>query len=276
MGKFENKIGNVIKIMSCISVLGFSVVSITAAAIAWISANRRVSNNGINTRLDNYDVNTEYYLYQYDLTDVSNITAKGDTKETRLFDFNNFEMHSYDTIFATLNKFTYSMIRVEVSGADFPTSGTITAELFRNTSVGNDSTNLAPYFTSGIRFSCSIDKNLYNSDAGTLFSNSVEYFKGVDPNYEHFEQSDDNSKIFPTNSGTIEEPNWSKPDSIAFEFAYTPEDFSNGSLNLYIFIEYEIPLISNFSNTSISSGGVQANEVTLEDDLEKLKMTYTA
>lgn len=263
------------KIVAAVGMTMFSLLVAFTATFAWFSANQDNNVGGGDVHTTPIDLNFDYFLYQYDISDIGNVKAVGDTKEERIFDLNDFSMHSYDTIFTRNNKYTYSLLRIEISGQDISEGGTVETILSRDVPATEDSSVLPSVFSSAIRFSCCINQEFYHSKPSTLFSRAIEYFKGTNQNYDHFEANANNSKVFPTNAGTTLEPNWSKPESLAFDLEYTSDDFNRVSnvnyLNVYIFFEYDTVLVENFAQTSISSQGLGDNEINLDDDLKNIR-----
>lgn len=261
-----------LKLLAAFMMTSFSVISVVGATIAWFAANRKLNGGGMDIDPEAVDLKYDYFLYQYDISDLAHINVKGDPETgPKVFDLQNFSLHSYDTIFTNLNQYTYSLLRIKITGNSLSTGGTINASIHRDTSFDGDSSTLPRVFTSAIRFNTCVRKDLFASEPADIFSNAINYFKGTGIG-SHFVPTADNSKVFPVNNGTAQNPDWYKPDYLNFTINYASSDYYESMLNIWVFLEYDTTLVTNFKQSTIS-GDLTGNEIRLENDLTKIKIS---
>ncbi|MCQ2087300.1 MAG: hypothetical protein MJZ37_04410 [Bacilli bacterium] len=285
MGNFEKSVNKLIKIISSISVLGFSIVSLTAAALAWMASNKRVSGDGQIISAYSFDIHCDYDLYQYD-PDTFQGTDRDSEGNKFSIESGDFTFLTYDSIFEARNKYTPCLLRISVTGeaTNLTEGGTIDVTVRRNTSIAitetigegdDEKTVLNPTFTSAMSFKSYIGNTNITyanaSDPNEVLTAASTYFKN---------DGDPTGYVFASKDG---EDNWVKSDEYTFNSDFTASDLtSEGVLYIYIYVDYNLDLLDEFVHMDLSAGGDESGDIfsketliELKNDLSKIEIRYT-
>lgn len=285
MNKLDKGINKLVKLVASISVLGFSALSLVAAALAWFASNNRVSNSGQMVTATSFDIRCEYDLYQFD---PDTFRGTNCDKEGNKFNIESgdFTFLTYDSLFETRNKYTPCLLRISVvgEGTSIEDGGNIGVKIKRNTDIGyldieesgdDEIVSLKPTFTNAMFFKSCVGNS------------NISYTNAEDPNEvlnaatTYFKNDGDISKYAFTSKDL--EDNWVKEDEYSFDVDFSGGDLtSEGVLYIYIYVDYNLDLIDEFTHMNLNSaedqgGNIFSKEtlVELRNDLEKIEITFT-
>ena len=256
--------------------------TLIAASVAWLTISRRTEAADMGMGLAVDDTTAVYEAFMYDLKNGAGTNLGADGKP---LDITNLDLNPYDTIFQTQNKYTPALAKIKlVRNESMPKNGTVIITINRKDMSGIAGQSLTDYSSSTLRFTGFIieDKRDVNiTDPAELYSSicTDDLFREIEVEYKGKELT--NSKTFVTVIGSGEGHTHDKYDSIQifvdYENAnwYTDED-GNETLNVYLYISYDVQLINCFLNEN-QGGGISLGDTTFffKNDLMDIRISYT-
>ena len=252
------------------------------ASVAWFTLNRKTDSDGMGMALAIDDTSAIYKAYMYDLA-----TGQGTDTDPNGEKLNvtNIDLNQYDTIFRAQNIYTPAFAQIQlIKSKSMPDSGTVLITIERNTAISDGNGALNLFSTSVVRFTALIDstkedlnkktpKDLYNHINTTDRFEVVEGYVGNDmPNSQTF--------VTVVQSQDGESHTHEKRNSITLSIPYKATDWYPGengtTLNVYLYITYDVSLIECFMNEQ-AGDGVSLDDTLyfFENDMKKISVSYT-
>ena len=252
----------------------FNMVVVTS--VAWLTMNRETDADQMGMALAVDDTTAVYKAYMYDLskgegTDMIN--------ETTALNITNIVLNPYDTIFQGQNIYTPVFARIELVGnKSMPKSGTVHITVERDPDISD-----AKYSSSVLRFTALVipekgDLSYTTANALYNFINSSTRFDAVE---KYTEQMDHSKNFVVSVTGTGENLQYTKTDSLTVSVSYTEDDWyveeNANILYVYLYMTYDATLIANYMSSQEAGGGVslEDNTVLFENDLTRIRVSYT-
>ena len=256
--------------------------TLIAASVAWLTISRRTEAADMGMGLAVDDTTAVYEAFMYDLKNGAGTNLGADGKP---LDITNLDLNPYDTIFQTQNKYTPALAKIKlVRNESMPKNGTVIITINRKDMSGIAGQSLTDYSSSTLRFTGFIiedKRDVDITDPAELYSSicTDDLFREIEVEYKGKELT--NSKTFVTVIGSGEGHTHDKYDSIQifvdYENAnwYTDED-GNETLNVYLYISYDVQLINCFLNEN-QGGGISLGDTTFffKNDLMDIRISYT-
>ena len=238
-----------------------SLAAFVAGTYSWFTSKTQEALSSTNFSIYADDLGIEHSIYKYDTTSDS---------PARLInsDANNFKLNQYDVVFKERNKYNALYVELFITGSNLADSGTITLKLERDTSkpVMDENDYLSNCFTSVTKFAVG---------GNGLIQNGIYDPASVDNTWDNLntvfldEDLDGHLTTQSFTSGTT--GSYVKQDYLEFTLNYTSNDYLNGRLVIYLYINYNSTLAETYSlEHGISIEG--SLNYTLEDDLTMLSV----
>ncbi len=258
-----------------LAVFAIAIVAVVNNANAWEVSVRETEQNSASVVSDYDDTYATYtsYVYNIKANDPADLVTKHDFVRDEVV---SIELPQYDLIFLSRNKYTPGIIRIALTGEQYlAKSGTITLQLTRDTSLDDDFSQgrLNNYFSSVMRFSAFIDKNVYDQTPLNLYNNAYEKM------YETAHSATTNtdfSKVFTTAVGDRTNMTVDKVSLISLTLSYDEDDWNGDVLNVYLFLTYDEHLTHQYNmSTGIDTDSQVLGLTTkLDNDLYSLRVMH--
>lgn len=282
--------------------LFFSLFACMSAALAWFCNNRLVKGGDLSMEPKDYDLHCEYEVFRFDSEDGKGINRDSEGNPFNILD-GSFTFRPYDSIFSTLNVRNPVLVRITVTGTKFQevTSGTLSITLARDLSKDiteikkdreqNDVVMYAPYFTSAMRFKFAAGKlndaiNYTSTDPDTIMDSAYDFFTTNDSSNTDAKTG----QVFPYSYADENDSSITvldKYNEITLNAPFTSSDFVDVTINTveksaiiaYLYIDYDVTLAEQFSQTSLDGGNISEKIATgsstdLANDLDTLEVGY--
>ena len=243
----------------------FSLTSLFVGTFAWFISVRSQETTADNFVISRDDLKASYSIYKYDTTTDSPVVLDNFLE--------NFALNQYDVIFKERNKYVPLYIKIELTGSNLGTNGSIKLHLNRNSSISamDENNKLRNNFTSVTKFAVSTNTAHFGSiydhtSVNNTWNNLNDAFYNIDMN--------DNLATLKFTSGT--NGNYIKEDKLVFNLSYAPDDFQDNKLIIYLYINYDQHLTEAYSqqhDISLSALGLDLSYRML-NDLTSIYITH--
>jgi len=269
-------------IMSIVAVMLTGFV-FTAVTFAWFYSNQNVDSDNNNMSLYFDDTTASYQVYRYDTKLLQGTTNDADGNP---LDITDIDLNQYDLVFKARNRYTPIFARVEVVRLEsMPENGTIYLTITRN-SNGDDETHsgedlvMGAFASSVMRFTGWVSSS-FNDDPDALYQTiDNELYTTVVINKDYTSNSKLDSDVFTTSSGEEGAKTYTKVNTITLEMSYSSSDWTRNDegkqvLNTYLYISYDVDLISHYAKENdMSSLQIGEETVSFENDINLLRVSY--
>ena len=269
-------------IMSIVAVMltGCAFVAVT---FAWFYSNQNVDSDNNNMSLYFDDTTASYQVYRYDTKLLQGTTNDADGNP---LDITDIDLNQYDLVFKARNRYTPIFARVEVVRLEsMPENGTIYLTITRN-SNGDDETHsgeelvMGAFASSVMRFTGWVSSS-FDENPDTLYQTiDNELYTTVVINKDYTSNSKLDSDVFTTASGTTGAMTYTKVNTITLEMTYSSADWTLNDegkqvLNTYLYISYDVDLISSYARENdMSTLQIGEETVSFENDINLLRVSY--
>lgn len=266
----------------------FSIFTAASAGLAWFYCYKQVNGNDADISARLVDLHASYFVYKYNKSNIG--TDEDDSSqeaidEHRKLSITGFTLNTYDTIFINQNQYTPALIRIHVYGKDVEDASIgnekqIKITIERDTDFVNSDPeitdeNLFKCITSVANFTVATPtaaqyQNYFTSDIDSI--DNVEDF--LSETVTSFKSNDlDHGITFFTEEEVDGDIVTSKLQEIELIATYnsTIKIDNVNHIMIYLYIDYNLDLLENFTNNSPSSlGGNFLGQVdtVLENDIK--------
>lgn len=240
----------------------FSLASVFTGTFAWFTTLSTVTASSMSIKLyaDNTKITCSGYKYNIAQSEVMSLDESNAM---------NFALNQYDMVFTELNKYDPLYIQLTLTGTSLETSGTFNIVLERDIekNVMDEDNHLSSYFTS-------ITK--YAAKGNSAYTNGIYVSGNSSQTWNHlqtvFHDEDVSGNLITSKFTTITTSGYEKTNTITLPVSYTANDFVGNSLIIYLYINYDVTLVTNFVNEqgydTTSIGGTINHPI--ENDLVSL------
>lgn len=211
----------------------FDLAACFAGAFAWFTAATVNNASNMQVQMRTHELDMSYLVYKYDdeLKEAVNATGRPDA----------LTLKEYDSVITSRNENTSIVLEFVITGMDLGEN----IPLHINTHCSNDTTT-DRVLSNIIQLQFAAISSISSSDANEIYSQSVSYF---DEN--HIPEV-----TFKTGN--------SKAQDVVYDLADYESSIIDGSLRLYIKLDYSISLIDEFDfNITDATTTSFANDITL-------------
>lgn len=237
---------------------GFVLVMFAFITLSWFTFSKQLEAGGMFIKTSDPSIDCTATSYYYIRSQGNTYAPQEDTEDNR------FELMQYDSLFGGNNTHTYVVERMELTASDLPENGTLNFTMERETSQASDMPG-SDYISS---VTCYTFVTLptfptFPTTPGAILSAVNEAAADTD---------------FVTRTFVV---NDEKADMITFSVPYTSENWTDGKLYIYLHIDYDETLITEYIDKSLrnllknngSNGQVDVEygaDVTMQNDIQRI------
>ena len=244
----------------------FSLAAAFTGTFAWFTLNSSVSAAGMSIKAKGNNVVVNSYAYKYDVAQDKATLLVGNESKT-------FSLNEYDMVFTSLNQYNPLYFQLILSGTEespLSTSGNVTLTIEREI----ENPVIASYETLPDNFT-SVTKYAVKGHSGNIYnpSNTTQTWNNLQNAFYQQDKDVNSSGTLSTQTFTKKANNtYTKTNNVSLTYSYTSADFYNGSLIIFLYINYDKELVESFieeQEYDPQAIGGTINHV-LENDLESL------
>ncbi len=263
--KFIKKRTNVKIFLAVIAVI-FSLATAFTGTFAWFSLNKHVEASGMSVKVKNSNFTVSSSAYKYNIPQDRAILVTGDNARK-------FSLNQYDVVFTSLNQYDSLYFKLTLNStenSELSSTGNITLTIERqleSTPVELYST-LPTNFTSVTKYAIkghgALSGGIETGTTSLTWSNLQTAFY----------QQDKAGNLSTQTFTSIVTGGYTKSSSISLSYNYGANDFYNGSLVIFLYINYDQNLVQSFveeHNYDMQNIGDTMNH-TLANDLQTLSI----
>lgn len=266
----------VIAVVLSVAVFFAAVFGGGSVVFGWFTTGARsLDVGGFNGSIRSGTLNATYSVYAYNeararaSTHYINEETGGEGEAISMSDIS---LAVYDRTFTMRNRHVPVIIRIQISDTQIPESGAISVRLTRNPAMLDDATGqtvISRRCSSVTRYALLADASLMTAAAASNDPDTTLY-NAINNTYYSAMQAATMGTTFVTKNTSTNPATYDKASQITLNCTYTSSTWNGSTLNLYIYVTYDAPMIDDYLEQNISVGGNNSGEDSMENDLSKL------
>lgn len=248
-----------------------------SAVFGWFTAGSPLADiGGLHGTVDDGALSAQYSVYAYsdehERASTHYLTEQG--AEGDAISMSSITLAAYDRTFTMRNHHSPIIIRIALSDTQIPANGTISIRLSRNANMLDDATGQ----TALNRRSSSVTRYALISDPALMTAANASndpdttLYNAINTTYYNAMQAATMGTGFVTKNTQNNPVTYEKAPQIELSLSYTSSMWNGSTLNLFLYITYDAPMIAEYLEQNISVGGDNTGDDRMVNDLAKLEL----
>ena len=267
----------IVALVLAIAVFLTAILGGGSVVFGWFATGENnIGVGGLSSSVESGTIGATYSVYAYDdrferasTYYLDNEGAAGDP-----IAISAISLSAYDRTFTMRNHHTPVIIRIQISDAQIPQNGTISIRIKRNPNMLGDATgqtSLNRRSSSVTRYALIADPALITAAAATNDPDTALY-NAINETYYSAMQAATMGQRFVTKNTQNNPATYEKAAQITIPLSYTSSMWNGSTLNLYLYITYDAPMLAEYLEENITVGGNNSGDDRMENDLATLEL----